>query len=141
MSEVHALYEGSDEPDLVGYFPPWVNNLAEDATVEGSLIEGVVQGRDAVRTVVLAIRSFYDRQEHKFAGQITDKFFLEEYIALVRGQPIGCVVLVTRNAAGQFDHVIAGYRPLSTSLLLSRLLREKFAGTPLEEHFASATIH
>ena len=69
------------------------------------------------------------RQEHKFAGPYGDNCFLEDYIARVRGEPVGCVVLVTRNAAGQTQHVVASYRPRS-SLLLSRLLREKFASTP-----------
>jgi hypothetical protein len=32
------------------------------------MLDGVVQGADAVRSVVVTIRSLYDRQEHKFAG-------------------------------------------------------------------------
>jgi hypothetical protein len=33
---------------------------------------------------------------------------------------------------------VAGYRPRSSLLLLSRLLREKFAGTPYGEQFAAS---
>ncbi len=54
------------------------------------------------------------------------------------GKPIGCVVLVTRNAVGQTQHVVASYRPLSSLLLFSRVLRDKFAGTPIAEHFAAS---
>jgi len=104
---------------------------------EGSVLDGVVQGADAVRSVVVTIRSLYDRQEHKFAGPYGDNGFLEDYVAKVNGEPIGCVVLVTRNAAGQ-THVVASYRPLRSLLLFSRLLREKFAGTPIAEHFAAS---
>ena len=86
---------------------------------------------------MVTIRSLYDRQEHKFAGPYGDNGFLEDYISQVRGEPIGCVVLVTRIAAGQTRHVVAGYRPRSSLLLLSRLLREKFAGAPYAEHFAA----
>ena len=86
---------------------------------------------------MVAIRSLYDRQEHRFAGPYGDGGFLEDYVAQVRGEPIGCVVLVTRNAAGQTQHIVANYRPRSSLLLLSRLLREKFAGTPYAEHFAA----
>ena len=50
-------------------------------------------------------------------------------------QPQGCVALVTYNAAGQTQHIAANYRPRSSLLLLSRLLGEKFAGTPIGEHF------
>ena len=84
------------------------------------------------------IRGLYDRQEHKFAGPYGDNGFLEDYVAQVHGEPIGCVVLVTRNASGQTQHVVASYRPRSSLLLLSRLLREKFAGTPYGEQFAAS---
>jgi hypothetical protein len=109
--------------------------MADDATLEGSMLDGVVQGAEAVRSVVVTIRSLYDRQQHKFAGPYGDNGFLEHYVAKVNGEPIGCVVLVTRNAAGQTQHVVASYRPRSSLLLFSRLLHEKFDGTPLAEHF------
>jgi hypothetical protein len=112
--------------------------LADDVTVEGSLLDGAVQGAAAVQLVVTTIRSLYDRQAHRFAGPYGDNGFVEEYVAQVRGKPVGCVVLVTRNADGQTQHIVAGYRPLSSLLLLSRLLHEKFAGTPYAEHFAAS---
>src|SRR6516165_12633795 len=133
---VLATYQGSGDPALTGYYPAWLDNLADDATVEGSLLDGAVRGAEAVRSVVVTIRSLYDRQEHKYAGPYADNRFLEEYVAEVRGEPIGCVVLVTRNDAGQTQHVVASYRPRSALLLFSRLLGEKFAGTPIAEHFA-----
>jgi hypothetical protein len=102
------------------------------------MLNCAVQGADAVRSVVVTIRSLYDRQEHKFAGPYGDNGFLEDYVAKVNGEPIGCVVLVARNAAGQTQHVVASYRPLSSLLLFSRLLREKFAGTPIAEHFVAS---
>ena len=134
---VLATYQGSGDPALTGYYPAWLDNLADDATVEGSLLDGAVRGAEAVRSIVVTIRSLYDRQEHKFAGPYGDNGFLEDYVAQVRGEPIGCVVLVTRNAAGQTQHVVASYRPRSSLLLLSRLLREKFAGTPYAEQLAA----
>jgi len=136
--KVLAQYLGSGDPALKNYYPAWLDNMADDATVEGSMLDGVVQGADAVRSVVVTIRSLYDRQEHKFAGPCGDNGFLEDYVAKVNGEPIGCVVLVTRNAAGQTQHVVASYRPLRSLLLFSRLLREKFAGTPIAEHFAAS---
>jgi hypothetical protein len=118
------------------YYPAWLDNLADDVTVEGSMLDGTVLGPEAVRTVVTTIRSLYENQEFNFAGPYRETGWIEDYIAQVNGQPIGCVVLVTRNAAGQTKHVAASYRPLHSLLLFSRLLREKFAGTPLAEHFA-----
>src|SRR5499427_9203761 len=136
--DVLAQYRGSGDPALKDYYPAWLDNIADDATLEGSMLDGVVQGAEAVRSVVVTIRSLYDRQEHRFAGPYRDNGFLEDYVAEVRGQPIGCVVLVTRNAAGQTLHVVASYRPRSSLLLFSRLLGEKFAGTPIAEHFAAS---
>ena len=85
---------------------------------EGSMLDGVVQGADAVRSVVVTIRSLYDRQEHKFAGPYGDNGFLEDYVAKVNGEPIGCVVLVTRNAAGQTQHVVASFKSLEEQLVM-----------------------
>ena len=113
-------YLRSGDPALKNYYPAWLDNMADDATVEGSMLDGAVQGADAVRSVVIAIRSLYDRQQHKFAGPYGNNGFLEDYVAEVHGEPIGCVVLVTRNAAGQTQHVVASYRPRTSLLHFSR---------------------
>ena len=83
-------YLASGDPALKDYYPAWLKNMADDATVEGSMLDGVVQGADAVRSVVLTIRSLYEHQEFKFAGPYGDNGFLEDYVADVNGEPIGC---------------------------------------------------
>jgi len=120
------------------YRPVWVGSLADDATVEGSAVNGVADGAEAVRAIVTYIRTLYDSQEFNFAGPYGENSFLEDYTAWVRGEQLGNVVLVTRNAAGQARHVVANYRPRSTLLLLSRLIGEHLAGTPYGEHFATS---
>ena len=126
---------GDPATRFTDYYPAWLDNLADDVTIEGSLLDGAAQGPEAVRTIVVAIRDLYERQEFNFAGPYGDNGFLEDYIAKVRGEPIGCAVLVTRNAAGQTQHIAANYRPRSSLLLLSRLLGEKLAGTPYAKYF------
>ena len=116
----------------------WLDNLADEVTLEGSAMDGFVQGPEAVRTVLVYIRSLYDYQKFNFAGPYGDNGWLEDYTAGVRGDPIGNITLVTRNAAGQAQHIIGNYRPRSTLLLLSRLIGDHFAGTPIAEHFASS---
>jgi hypothetical protein len=135
-----AEYLGAGDPALKHYYPVWLDNMADNATVEGSMLDGAIQGAEAVRSVVLAIRSFYDRQEFKFAGPYSADGFLEDYVAEVRGEPLGCVVLVTRNAAGQTQHVVASYRPRSSLLRFASLLSERFAGTPIADHFAAIEL-
>ena len=138
MTSRAPTYMGSSDPALTDYYPAWLDNLADDVTVEGSLLDGAAQGAEAVRTIVVTIRSLYDHQQFNFTGPYGDNAWIEDYTAQVRGEPIGCVVLVTRNAAGQTQHVAAGYRPRSSLLLLSRLLRQRFAGTPYGEQFAAS---
>ena len=121
---------------FTNYYPSWIDNLAHDVTLEGSLMDGAVQGGDAVRNILVAIRSFYDEQQFNFVGPCGNNGWLEDYIARVRGEPIGCVVVVSRNAHGETHHIAANYRPRSSLLLLSRLVGEHFAGTPYGEHFA-----
>jgi hypothetical protein len=131
-------YLRSGDPTLAHYYPAWLDNLADDVTVEGSMLDGVVQGPEAVRTIVVAIRTLYgDSQRFHFAGPCGDNGWLEDYSAEVGGQPLGCLNLVTRNAAGQTQHVAANYRPRSSLLLFSRLLGERFAGAPFGEQFAA----
>ena len=127
--------ESGGAPALADYYPAWLDTLADDVTLEGSMMDGFVQGAEAVRTVVVAIRTIYDYQEFHFAGPYGDNGWLEDYTAGVRGDPIGNVTLVTRNAAGQAQHIVGNYRPRSTLLLLSRLIGEKLTDTPYAQHF------
>ena len=128
-------HTGSGDPALANYYPAWLDNLADDVTLEGSAMDGFVQGAEAVRTVVVAIRTIYDYQEFHSVGPFGDNGWFEDYTAGVSGEPIKNFTVVTRNAAGQTLQVVGNYRPRSTLLLLSRLLGEKFAGTPIGEHF------
>ena len=133
-------YLRSSDParNLTDYYPSWLDNLADDVTIEGSAMDGVADGPEAVRTILVAIRTLYEYQEFNFVGPVGDNGILEDYTAQVHGEPISCVVLVTRNAAGQTQHIVANYRPRSSLLLLSRLVGEKLAETPYSEHFATS---
>ena len=132
-----SMGSGGPARKLADYYPAWLDNLADDVTLEGSAMDGFVQGPEAVRAVLLSIRGLYDYQKFNFAGPYGENGWLEDYTAGVSGEPIGNVTLVTRNAAGQAQHVVGNYRPRSTLLLLSRLIGERFAGTPIGEHFAT----
>jgi len=135
-SNVLVDFSGQSVP-ASDYHPVWLNSLADDVTIEGSAMNGFVQGADAVRSIVAYIRTLYESQEFTFAGPYGENGFLEDYTARVRGETIGNVVLVSRNAAGQAQHIVANYRPRDTLLLLSRLIGDHFAGTPYGEHFAT----
>jgi hypothetical protein len=133
-------HTGSGDPAgrLADYYPEWLDHLADDVTLEGSMMDGVVQGPEGVRTVLVAIRTLYDYQNFNFVGPYGDNGWLEDYTAGVQGEPISNVTLVTRDAAGQTHHVVGNYRPRSTLLLLSRLIGDKLADTPYAEHFLAS---
>jgi hypothetical protein len=135
---VTYLEGGDPARSLTDYYPSWLDNLADDVTVEGSAMDGVAQGAEAVRTILVAIRTLYETQGFNFVGPVGDNGLLEDYTAQVRGEPVSCVVLIARNAAGKAQHIVANYRPRSSLLLLSRLVGEKLAGTPYAEHFAAS---
>jgi hypothetical protein len=138
---VPTYLEGGDPAGRFDdYYPAWLDNLADDVTVEGTLLDGAVQGAEAVRSVIVAIRSLYDRQDFNFAGPWGDCGFIENYVARVQGEPIACLGLITHNEAGKTQHIAANYRPLSSALLLSRLVGEKFAGTAIGEHFGASAL-
>ena len=139
VTDGSPTYLGGGDPSrrFTNYYPAWLDNLAEDVTIEGSLLDGAAQGPEAVRAIVGALRSLYDRQEFNFAGPYGDQNgWIEDYIAEVSGQPIACAVLVSRDAEGHTRHIAANYRPRSSLLLLSRLTGEKLAGTPYARYFA-----
>src|SRR6266536_3141998 len=60
------------------YHPVWLDSLADDVTIEGSGMNGVAQGAEAVRSIVSYIRTLYDSQEFNFAGPYGENGFLEK---------------------------------------------------------------
>jgi hypothetical protein len=56
---------------------------------------------------------------------------------VVRGEPIGSVVVVRLNEAGQAARIVVNHRPLGSVLLWSRLMGEHFAGTRYARYFLS----
>lgn len=129
------LYMGSDEPVRKDYYPLWLDNLADDVTLEGAAMNGTARGAEAVRSIVIEARGLYEFQDFAFTGEFGDNGFLEIYTSSVQGEPLGVVVVVTLNDEGKAQHLVVLHRPRNSLLLFSRLMHEKFAGTPIAEHF------
>jgi hypothetical protein len=128
----------SNPTTATNYFPVWLNCMADDVTLEGTMMNGAVRGAETVRTILGYVRTLYEDQHITFAGPYADDGFLEVYTTRVGGEPIGSVVLVTRNAAGDAQHIAASYRPRGSALLVSRMVGEHFAGSAIAEYFASS---
>ena len=85
--------------------------------------------------VVVAAKEIYEFQDFHYAGPCGENSFLEDYTSAVRGVPLYVIVLVTFNADGKAQRLVVNHRPRSSLLLLSRVMLERFAGTPLAKHW------
>jgi hypothetical protein len=119
------------------YRPAWLDNLADDVTIEGSVMTGIARGPEAIRTILAFARTLYDYQEFNYVGSYGDDGFVEDYTSTVRGEPIGGVVVVRFNDAGQTAQIVTNHRPLRSVLLWSQLMGAHFAGTPYAQYFLS----
>ncbi|MGB9307636.1 MAG: hypothetical protein WCB92_29335 [Mycobacterium sp.] len=117
------------------YYPSWLDNLADDVTLEAAAMDGTARGADDVRSILAAARQLYDQQKFNYAGPCGERSFLEDYSSSVRGMPTYVIVLVTFNGDGQTQHVVVNHRPRSAMLQFSRLMLEKFAETPHAKHW------
>lgn len=117
------------------YYPKWLDNLAEDVTLEAAAMDGTAHGAESVRAIVDAARRHYDDQQFAYAGPCGEDRFIEDYSSSVRGVPTYVIVQVTFNAAGQTQHIVVNHRPRSALLGFSRLMLDHFAGTPLAKHW------
>jgi hypothetical protein len=92
------------------YYPEWLDNLADDVTLEAAAMDGTAQGSEDVRSIVVTAKELHEHQEFKFAGPVGDHGFLEDYTTQVRGEHISVIVAVAFNAAGQTQHVVVNHR-------------------------------
>jgi hypothetical protein len=130
-------YPGSGDPAKrrTDYPPDWLGKLADDVTMEASVTNGIVRGPEAVLAILSFARTLYEYQEFNVAGPYGDRGFVEDYTSQVRGEPIGSVIVVRFNEAGQAQNIVVNHRPLRSVLLWSRLMGEHFADTPYAAYF------
>src|SRR5262249_55162541 len=61
------------------YRPDWLDNLADDVTIEGSVLTGIAEGPEAIRAILGFARTLYDYQEFNYVGPYGDDGFVEDY--------------------------------------------------------------
>ncbi|HEX3792319.1 MAG TPA: hypothetical protein VHW44_30925 [Pseudonocardiaceae bacterium] len=132
------LGSGDERSHRTDYQPAWLGNLAEDVTMEASVLNGIVRGPEEVREILGFARTLYDYQEFNFVGDYGEHGFVEDYTSRVAGEPIGSIVVVRFNDAGQAQQIVINHRPLRSVLRWSRLMREHFAGTPYARYFLAS---
>jgi hypothetical protein len=117
------------------YYPLWLDDLADDVTLEAAAMDGTARGAEDVRFILVAAREQYEHQVFTYAGPCGENSFLEDYSSSVRGVPTYVVVLVTFNADRQTQHVVVNHRPRSAMLNFSRVMLETFGATPYAKHW------
>ena len=105
--------------------PPWLAKLAEDATLEATVLKRPVEGKADILALLKQAVPLYDFQDFTYRGDFGAAFFMESYRAEIQGVPIECSVLVHMNAKGETDSILINHRPLDAALLFSRMMWEQ----------------
>jgi hypothetical protein len=105
--------------------PPWLAKLAEDATLEATVLKRPIEGKANILTLLKQAMPLYDFQDFTYRGDFGADFFMESYRAEIQGVPIECSVLVHMNAQGEADSILVNHRSLNAALLFSRLMWER----------------
>ena len=75
MTPTTYLGSGDASRHRRDYRPEWLDNLADDVTIEGSVLTGIVEGPEAIRAILGFARQLYDYQEFNYVGRYGDDGF------------------------------------------------------------------
>jgi hypothetical protein len=105
--------------------PLWLAKLADNATLEATVLKRPVEGRADILAVIKHAVSLYEFQHHSYKGEIGNGLYLESYRSQIQGVPIETVVVAHLNEKGETDSVVINHRPLEAMLLFSKLMGER----------------
>jgi hypothetical protein len=106
-------------------WPLWLAKLAENATLEATVLKRPIEGRADILAVIQHAVSLYEFQKHSYKGMIGDDLYMESYRSQIQGVPIETVVVAHLNERSETDSVVINHRPLDAMLLFSRLMWER----------------
>ncbi|MEX3791041.1 hypothetical protein [Paraburkholderia sp. BR14374] len=105
--------------------PLWLTNLAENATLEATVLKRPIEGRADILSVIKHAVSLYEFQHHSYKGAIGDGLYMESYRSQIQGVPIETLVVAHINEQGETEAVVINHRPLNAMLLFSKLMWER----------------
>jgi hypothetical protein len=108
-----------------GGAPLWLAKLAENATLEATVLKRPVEGRADILSVIKHAVTLYEFQHHTYKGEIGNGLYLESYRSQIQGMPIETVVVAHLNERGEADSVVINHRPLKAAQLFSNLMWER----------------
>jgi hypothetical protein len=105
--------------------PLWLAKLAENATLEATVLKRPVEGRADILAVIKHAVTLYEFQHHTYRGTIGKDLYIESYRSQIQGVPIETFLVAHLNEHGEADSVVINHRPLKAALLFSNLLWER----------------
>jgi hypothetical protein len=105
--------------------PLWLEKLADNATLEATVLKRPVEGRADILAVIQHAISLYEFQQHSYKGIVSPGLYMESYRSQIQGVPIETVVVAHLNDNGETDSVVINHRPLEAMLLFSKLMGER----------------
>lgn len=105
--------------------PFWLIRLAENATLEATVLKRPVEGRADILSVIRHAVSLYEFQHHGYKGETGNGLYMESYRAQIQGMPIETLLVAHLNEQGDVDSVVINHRPLNAALLFSKLMWER----------------
>ncbi|MFM0088806.1 hypothetical protein PQR46_17975 [Paraburkholderia sediminicola] len=105
--------------------PLWLAKLAENATLEATVLKRPVEGRADILSVIKHAVSLYEFQHHSYKGEIGNGLYIESYRSQIQGMPIETVLVAHLNERGEADSVVINHRPLKAAQLFSNLMWER----------------
>ena len=98
---------------------PFLDDLAENVTLNSTILRQPVLGRALVLKVVKAASSLYLHQTPKFLGDIEGRTFFEYDVDLAGGERAAGLVAIVRNEAGEVTNLTVTFSPLGSVLSLA----------------------
>ncbi|SDG08400.1 hypothetical protein [Paraburkholderia phenazinium] len=105
--------------------PLWLARLAENATLEATVLKRPVEGRADILAVIKHAVSLYEFQQHSYKGEIGNGLYMESYRSQIQGVLIETLLVAHMNEQGEADSVVINHRPLGAAQLFSNLMWER----------------
>ena len=67
-------------PEPIGP-PPWLAKLADDATIEATVLKRSVEGKENILALLREAISLYEFQDFTYRGEVGPNVFMESYRA------------------------------------------------------------
>ncbi|MBY5558459.1 hypothetical protein [Rhizobium leguminosarum] len=98
---------------------PFLDDLADDAELRGTVLRRPVSGRDNIKSLVEAVGTLYASQTPTFYGAIDQRHFLQYQATLRSGLDLEAVGVIERDDTGLVRRVTMTFAPLDAALSLS----------------------